>query len=124
MRRKLQTTFLTLILVLVFSSCSMFPGLAGRATLTPEQRYAEAVVTFNSIYETYLDEYDLATSEVQAKWKERIDPLMADASTALRTWGAALRQGLSPNVKEELFIHLKNVAWSALFDYGIVKVGG
>ena len=123
MRRKLQATFLILFMAIVLSGCFQ-ALLRNRASLTPEQRYAEAVVTFNSIYETYLDEYDLATPEVKAKWKEKIDPLMADASNALRVWGAALRQGLSPNVKEELFIHLKNVAWSALFDYGIVKVGG
>jgi len=123
MVKRIQTAFLALVLLVALSGC--IPALmGGRATLTPEQRYAEAVVTFNSIYETYLDEYDKATPEVQAKWKEEIDPRMADASLALRTWGTALRDGLSLEVKEQSFIHLKNIAWKMLFDSGVVKVGG
>ena len=121
MKRRIQTAFLALVMLMVFSACSLLPFRG--AQLTPEQRYAEAVVTFNAIYETYLDEYDLATPEVQAKWKKDIDPKMADASLALRTWGSALRDGLSLEVKEQLFIHLKNIAWKLLFDSGVVKVG-
>lgn len=122
MRRRLQLTVLAIVSLLVLSSCIF--GLTNRVALSPEQRYAEAVVAFNAIYETYLDEYDAAKPETQAEWKKRIDPLMADASNALRAWGLALRQGLSPSVKEELFLALKNAAWKALFDYGIVEVGG
>lgn len=122
MKRRIQTAFLALVLMVVFSACSLLPFKG--AQLTPEQRYAEAVVTFNSIYETYLDEYDLATPEIQAKWKANIDPKMAEASLALRTWGDAVRDGLSPEVKEQLFIHLKNIAWKMLFDSGVVGVEG
>ena len=122
MKRRIQTAFLALVMLVALSACSLLPF--GGAQLTPEQRYAEAVVTFKAIYESYLDEYDLATPEIQAEWKAKIDPRMADASLALRTWGTALRDGLSLEVKEQLFIHLKNIAWKILFDSGVVKVGG
>ena len=105
-------------LALAFASCAMFSG----RTLTPKQEYIEALTLFNSVYRTYLDQYDLASPTVQAQWKAKIDPVMKKASRALNVWRMALVQGEDATVSEWEFRNLKNEALALLFEYGILKI--
>jgi len=95
--------------------------LTGRV-LTPDQKYVEALTLFNSVYRTYLDEYDLASPATQAEWKAKIDPAMARASKALDLWGKALKGEGSPVTTERAFRLVKDEALSLLFEYGILRV--
>ena len=109
---------LAVALVLCFAACA---PLTGRV-LTPDQKYVEALTLFNSVYRTYLDEYDLASPATQAEWKAKIDPAMARASKALDLWGKALKGEGSPVTTERAFRLVKDEALSLLFEYGILRV--
>ena len=105
-------------LVFALVSCAMFSG----RMLTPKQEYVEALTLFNSVYKTYLDQYDLASPPVQAEWKAKIDPAMSKASRALDAWRMVLVQGGDPAVSEWEFRNMKNEALALLFEYGILRV--
>ena len=118
--------FLVVAGIFALTSCSTLSGIIGGSDsqLTPEQRYIEARVLFNSVYKTYLDTYDTMPGTVQAKWKERIDPRMKDASAALGAWKVVLagEEIGDPATKEAAYRFLKNKALALLFEYEILKI--
>jgi len=86
----------------------------GLGNLTPKQQYLTARIEFNTVQKQYLDYYDNATIEQQAKWKESIDPYFAKAESALDVWGLAVKDGVATGEHLSNYMSLKNDLIDAL----------
>lgn len=86
--------------------------------VSPEHTYLKALRHFNNTVEIYEENYQLQTPEIQAKWKEQIDPLVKITNTSLNAWGIAIN-----NSQAEINYRgaLANLI-QGLFSIGIVEV--
>ena len=119
MRRKI---YLSVALVLVLCvGCATVNALITHKELTPAARYYDALKTFNSNVETYLQVYDLSDADTKAKWKATVDPAIKIASSALDTWKGQLN---TPNAMtaEASWIEARKEAIRLLIESGIIKV--
>jgi hypothetical protein len=73
-----------------------------------KRTYLASRLEFNAVWKQYLDYYDRAPKEHQAKWKAEIDPWFNKGKTALDAWGLAVNQGADPAAKMQTFINIKN----------------
>jgi len=122
MKRKLAFTATILALVAtMFVACATFNAMITKQELTPAARYYDALKTFNSNLETYLQVYDLSNAETKAKWKATIDPVIKTADFALNSWKAQLN---APSMldKEEAWKEAKKQMINALITSGIIKI--
>ena len=112
MRKTLSLLIVSAVCLFLVISCG------GMKQLTSDQRYVEALTLFNSVYKTYLDHYDMASSATQERWKKEIDPIIAQVSRALDIWKLAVGDG----AKEQNYIALKNKLLVLLFEFKILEV--
>jgi len=110
MKRKILVTTLTLMCVfaLVVSCATTEPP-------TPKHAYAGYLAGWNDMMESYRIHYEAQPLEVQAKWRDNINPTLLKVSLALNFWGE------DPNSydKEQAFLTLKREAERLLLTYGI-----
>ena len=98
---------------LILAAAILLVG-CGVANLTPKQQYLTARLEFNTIQKQYLDYYDKAAAEQQAKWKKDVDPYFAKVESALDIWGLAVKDGVATGEHFSNYMSLKNDLIDAL----------
>lgn len=86
--------------------------------VSPEHSYLKALKHFNNTVEIYLDNYDIQSPEIQAKWKEQIDPLITSTDQALDVWGTMINDSQAQIDYQKTF----GTLIQALLDIGIVEI--
>lgn len=122
MNTKVRIIAFSLILVAIGAiGCATFNAMITKQELTPAARYYDALKTFNSNVETYLQVYDLSNAETKAKWKATIDPVIKTADSALKSWKAQLN---APDAlsKEEAWKEARKQMIQMLITSGIIKI--
>ena len=107
--------------IIALAGCATFNALITKQELTPPARYYDALKTFNSNVETYLQVYDLSNAETKTRWKASIDPVIKTADSALKSWKAQLN---SPDAlsKEEAWKEARKQMINMLITSGIIKI--
>lgn len=113
-RRNTLVALLIGLFILAFSGCVLFQG--AEIPETPEGKYLAARIEFNSVLTRYLDFYDKADAEVQAKCYRDVDPLFDWGHAALSAWSLGLRVGTPTAEYEAEVLKLKNEILVLLFD--------
>lgn len=122
MNRKTDKLFVAIVIaVIIGAGCATFNAMLSKTELTPAARYYDALKTFNSNVETYLQVYDISTPATQVKWKADIDPLIKAADNALKSWKTQLN---APDAltKEEAWKEARRQMITMLVTSGIIKV--
>lgn len=109
------------VLLVALMGCATVNAIIEQRELTPAARYYDALKTFNSNVETYLQVYDLSDAATKAKWKASIDPIIKMASAALNTWKLQLD---SPNAvtAESDWKEARKQMINILITSGIIKI--
>ena len=111
----MQSKKLAAILVVVtflVTGCAMFQAK------TSQDRYDEALASWNSVVKEYRLQRTLQTPETQAKWDHLFTVPLYQAGVALGVW----RDTLDDSTKEQAFFLLKNQAIKLLFQYKIIEI--
>lgn len=118
---KTRLMLVVLILLAFIVGCATINAIIEKKELTPPAKYYDALKTFNSNVERYLEVFKLSDAATQAKWKAQIDPLIKIASTALDSWKAALNSPTAAG-KEEAWNKAKTNFISILLSSGIITI--
>ena len=121
MNRKPCSVKIGILAVLVgftmLSGCALFEGLT--IPETPEGKYLAGRQAFNKAVASYEAHYDLAEPEVQARWKEKIDPIVLTGFAALDGWALAIEEGELTEEWEAKLLAVKDRLIDLLFAEGI-----
>ena len=119
MRKK--AVLLLVFIVFILSACA--PTMNN---ISPEAKpyavYLQAVNVFNSNIRTYLDTKKMMPPEVQAEWKEEIEPFIKIAKEALDDWGVLTMDGLPDAVAHGEYDKLFSQMLALMIKYKIVEV--
>jgi len=104
----------TILLVVVFllTGCAMFQPQ------TNQDRYDEALASWNSIVKEYRMQYAMQTPATKGKWDKTFTIPLYEAGTALGIW----YDTIDDYTKEQAFFILKNQAVRLLFQYNIIEI--
>lgn len=90
------------------------------ATLSDDKTYVVARDQFNTQVSTYLDAYDQADPETQARWKAEIDPQIRSVDLAFKAWNQSLTSGTATAEQREATLKAKDM----LIDMLVEVTGG
>ena len=102
-----------LVVALLLTGCAMFG-----ANATPQDRYDEALASWNSIMREFRMQYAMQSPQVQDQWDKIFAIPLYEAGVALGAWGNMI----DDFTKEQAFITLKNHAIRLLFQYNIIEI--
>jgi hypothetical protein len=108
--KKLAAIFV--VVALLLTGCAMFQAA------TPQDRYDEALASWNSIVKEYRAQYMLQTPEVKMRWDAMFARPLYEAGLALGAWNGALDDA----TKEQAFFFLKDQAVRLLFEYQVLEI--
>ena len=111
--KKLAT--LLVVIALLVTGCAML-----RADATPQDRYDEALASWNSVVKEYRLQYAMQTPEKQLEWDRLFAIPLYRAGASLGMWSDVLDSSL----REQAFFSLKDQAVRLLFQYKIIEIKG
>jgi len=113
MRRK------SLLLVIIFVAITLSSCYTMSTGLTEEQAYLAASREFTLSLSKYNDWYDMQSPEVQAKWKEELDPLFLTGNAVLNSWKMKIKAGEVGTMEEQELLRIKSEILHKMYEAGI-----
>jgi hypothetical protein len=104
---------LLLVVTLMVTGCAML-----RADATPQDRYDEALASWNSVMKEYRLQYAMQTPATQGRWDKIFAIPLYEAGTALGAWSGTLEDV----TKEKAFFFLKDQAVRLLLQYQVIEI--
>lgn len=108
------------ITIMLLAACGMLNNIAPEAK--PYAVYLQALNVFNSNLRTYLDVRDTMPLDVQAEWKNRIEPLIVLTKEALDDWGMLVIQGLPDAMAKRKYDRLFTEVLALMLKYEIIEL--